>query len=377
MELSVISLSITGLILYIQRAIITSRILKFFNATHGNAYIKMQIVAALDELFGYIIAFTVFIAIIKFIRILRFNKRMGFLYSTLAQCSHDLKSFLIVFVIVFFAFVQMFSLLFGLHMLDFSSLVNSAETSFGMMTGKFDFESMCNAQPILGPLAFFIFILMAPMVLLNIFLTLIISAFETVKHDLMKQNNEFEIMDFALNKFKAMLGFGGTEDYGPLERQEDKLNAIEETLNNFPDKIDQMLLYLNDAYYEGKLELNRERILSRKLSIWSMGGPYGMVPSAVSARGSVVSARSRTSKSRIVPGVQTPEVKDAGEDEFVRRESNKKKRFYDAAKKSRRSNAASPTSQVPTLLSWMEVNENQLGSSKRNNNQNNHRSSHF
>ena len=116
--------------LYIYRIILTNHILHIFDTTHGNGYIKLQYVTTIDELFGYIIAFTVFIAILKFIRILRFNKRMGILYSTLAQCSKDLKSFCIVFLTVFFAFVQMFYLLFGLQISDFSSFVVRFTTSF-------------------------------------------------------------------------------------------------------------------------------------------------------------------------------------------------------------------------------------------------------
>lgn len=196
-EMFVIGTSYTGMALYIYRAILTHRILKIFDKTYGNGYIKLQTVQSIDETFGYIIAFTIFIGILKvddrfitnpvltvnrvltcrslkFIRLLRFNKRMGVLYSTLNQCSKDLKSFVIVFLIVFFAFVQMFYLLFGLHMMDFGSFVNAAETTFGMMTGKFDFDAMVRASPVIGPLAFFIFVLIASIVLLNIFLTLII-----------------------------------------------------------------------------------------------------------------------------------------------------------------------------------------------------------
>ena len=129
-EVIIISLSYAAMGLYIYRIILTNHILHIFDTTHGNGYIKLQYVTTIDELFGYIIAFTVFIAILKFIRILRFNKRMGILYSTLAQCSKDLKSFCIVFLTVFFAFVQMFYLLFGLQISDFSSFVVRFTTSF-------------------------------------------------------------------------------------------------------------------------------------------------------------------------------------------------------------------------------------------------------
>lgn len=122
-ELFVIVMSYVAIVLYIYRTVLTNQILSVFHQTHGNGYIKLQYVSTVDEVFGYLMAFIMFVSILKFIKLLRFNKRMGVLYATLAQCSKDLKSFSIVFCIVFFAFVQMFYLLFGLAMKEYSSFV--------------------------------------------------------------------------------------------------------------------------------------------------------------------------------------------------------------------------------------------------------------
>lgn len=124
-ELFIIVCSYSAMGLYIYRLVLTNQILAVFDQTHGNGYVKLQYVSTIDEIFGYLMAFTMFVGILKFIKLLRFNKRMSILYSTLAQCSKDLKSFSIVFCIVFFAFVQMFYLLFGLTMKEFSSFVVS------------------------------------------------------------------------------------------------------------------------------------------------------------------------------------------------------------------------------------------------------------
>ena len=52
------------------------------------------------QTFGYMVAFLVFFGTLKFIKLLRFNKRMGFLTSTLKQCAGDLVGFIIVFIVV-------------------------------------------------------------------------------------------------------------------------------------------------------------------------------------------------------------------------------------------------------------------------------------
>ena len=105
---------------------------------------------------------------------------------------------------------------------------------------------------------------MAAIVLINIFLTLIINAFETVKHDVQKQNNEYEIMDFLIKKVKAMFGLANTADLnsGALDSK-DSQNTIEEQLILFPDKIDRLLHYINDTYFDGKLDVNQKNAIKR------------------------------------------------------------------------------------------------------------------
>ena len=267
-ELLVISFSYVGMVLYVYRMIITNRLLRIFDRTMGNGYLKLQFVCSIDEMFGYIIAFTIFIGILKFIRLLRFNKSMGVLYQTLNQCSKDLKSFCFVFCVVFLSFVQMFYLLFGLYMQDFGSFINSAETTFGMVTGKFNFDAMVKASPLLGPVVFFVFVLIATIVLVNVFLTLIISAFETVKHDVMKQSNEYEIVDFMTRKLKEMIGIdAGTDPILAPDGDQKKAVSTEDQMNNVVNKVDQFLEFVNSVYFDGKagssgLERNQMRRVS-------------------------------------------------------------------------------------------------------------------
>ena len=126
-----------------------------------------------------------------------------------------------------------------------------------MVTGKFDFDSMVMAAPLLGPLVFFIFVLVATIVLVNIFLTLIISAFETVKHDVMKQDNEYEIVDFMKKKVQSMLGLYQfiQEPEETVDEKEKELKMIEEKIALLPAQVENMLVYLNKNVYKGQLNL--------------------------------------------------------------------------------------------------------------------------
>lgn len=119
---------------------------------------------------------------------------------------------------------------------------NAAETTFGMVTGKFDFDSMAMVAPILGPIVFFIFVFCTSIILVNVFLTLIISAFETVKRDVMKQDNEYQIVDFMMKKMKSLLGLYKfplvLED--EMDEKEKRMKFIEEQIESLPMKIEQL-----------------------------------------------------------------------------------------------------------------------------------------
>ena len=106
---------------------------------------------------------------------------------------------------------------------------------------------MVIASPLLGPLVFFIFVLCTSIILVNIFLTLIISAFETVKRDVMKQDNEYEIIDFMMKKFKSMLGlysFSSDLFEEQMDEKERQMKLIEERIESLPGKFQQLKQHL-------------------------------------------------------------------------------------------------------------------------------------
>ena len=63
-------------------------------------------IAMWDEAFGFVMALVVFVSTLKFIKMLRFNRRMGMMGDTLRIATRDLKSFCVIFFVYFFAFAQ-------------------------------------------------------------------------------------------------------------------------------------------------------------------------------------------------------------------------------------------------------------------------------
>ncbi|GIY80631.1 hypothetical protein CEXT_179451 [Caerostris extrusa] len=195
------------------------------------------------------------ISTLKFLKLLRFNKRIGILSSTLRTCAQELQSYSVCLMVVFMAFVVLFWLLLGRHVREFSTFVYSFESSISMMLKKFNYDDMYAAQPVLTPIAFFTFSLATAVVLINILLSIIIRSFEDVKHDVSMQSNEYEILDFFINRMKMLTGIG-TAKVRPLPNMYRDKKKPKDSVSSFPDKVDRLVDFINDFYFENQMDFS-------------------------------------------------------------------------------------------------------------------------
>ena len=121
--------------------------LDIFARSGGNAYMKFQKVAYWNEVLLYMFGLLIFWSTMKFIKLLRFNKVMSLLGSTLKYASTSLLSFSIMFLILFFAFVQFFYLTYNSLFRTFSTVVLTTEECLQFLVGKSDF-SVCSIMKI-------------------------------------------------------------------------------------------------------------------------------------------------------------------------------------------------------------------------------------
>ena len=132
----------SGVFIYACKYILTIQVLETFNRTFGNGYMKLQQVALIDEFYGYHLGLLIFAANIKLLKILEFNHKMSLLIYTLSRCWGDLSSFLGIFFLAFFSFVQMFYLILYSDLDDFKSPTRALNTCFTMMLNKFKFGTI-------------------------------------------------------------------------------------------------------------------------------------------------------------------------------------------------------------------------------------------
>ena len=169
-------------------------------------YVSFSRVASWNEAFMYVVACVVFLAWIKGIKLLRFNQRVSMLARTLQGSAGPLGCFFVVFLVFFLAYALFAFAIFGKDLSDYYNFVSTCETVLGILLGAFDFLALQETAPILGPLYFFSFMVFGSFILMNMFLTIVMDVFSEVKGSLDDADNEYEIVDFMIGRFKKFTG---------------------------------------------------------------------------------------------------------------------------------------------------------------------------
>ncbi len=72
-----------------------------------------------------------------------------------------------------------------------------------MMLGRFNFFAMQRSSRFLGPVLFFCYTITVAYILINMFITILNESFATVREDLERMTNDYEMVEFIVEKFKV------------------------------------------------------------------------------------------------------------------------------------------------------------------------------
>nr|XP_022331159.1 polycystic kidney disease protein 1-like 2 isoform X2 [Crassostrea virginica] len=158
-----------------------------------------------DMTLNYVLAFFVFLVILKFFKLLKFNIRMYFLSQTLSIAKKNLLGFALIVVIVVVAFAHFAMLTFGTVLQGFAGMGESLITLFRLALGESDFPSLKLANSYLGPIFFFLYIFMVQWTVLVMFMAILNLAIEETKENMSQMKNDLEVVDYIYNRLHQLL----------------------------------------------------------------------------------------------------------------------------------------------------------------------------
>ncbi|XP_061857083.1 polycystin-2-like protein 1 isoform X1 [Colius striatus] len=223
LDVVVILLSVVAIGFHIFRTIEVNRLLGEL-LKHPNTYADFEFLAFWQTQYNNMNAVNLFFAWIKIFKYISFNKTMTQLSSTLARCAKDILGFAIMFFIVFFAYAQLGYLLFGTQVENFSTFLKCIFTQFRIILGDFDYNSIDNANRILGPVYFVTYVFFVFFVLLNMFLAIINDTYSEVKEELSSKKDELQLSDILKQSYNQTLM--------KLKLKKEQISDVQKALQN-------------------------------------------------------------------------------------------------------------------------------------------------
>jgi polycystin 1L2 len=216
------------------------------NPNETQQAIRLQKINYWTEALLIFVAISSFIAMLKFLKVISFSRNITFLLGTLRRCFADLISFLVVFIIIWIGFISLIYVTYSDMTKSCSTFVNTLETMFMVIVGKFSTSSFTQSQPILGPIIFVAFNLAIVIILSNFLISIIVAYFDGTRRDFYEQNEGRDsiLMEYAKNKWKELTkGFLKMRGREATQRI---YKTIDDSLTSFELKTNELIDLVHD-----------------------------------------------------------------------------------------------------------------------------------
>ncbi|XP_022079544.1 polycystic kidney disease protein 1-like 2 [Acanthaster planci] len=203
LEAMTIMLSAFGVIIYVIRQYAVDAFSAEI-AVKKDLHFSFRTLVFLDELYALSLGTIGFLATIKLQALLCFDRRFTVMTRTLSDAKFKLLGCGVVFFIVFYGFVWINYLIIGSEQKDYSTIISTSETLLITLLGKFRFSQFdTNASSkTLVIIIFILFCVFQGFILLNMFMSIIIDSFATLRADEATYENTVYLEDVIASEIR-------------------------------------------------------------------------------------------------------------------------------------------------------------------------------
>ena len=245
--------------LWLAKLLIVGEMVKEIGRTKGNEFVPIGSSQQINGYYDYAVSITVFTSILKFCRLLSFQKAFKQIAATIKLCFIGLSTFVVEFIIVFGSFCCFFFFILSSDLRNFYTFPFTVQNTLAMSIGKFNFGQLRAASEIAAWI-FFVFSIVVNMILINMMMAIINMAFEDIKAQGDSFKNKFEIMEYVKRSTKELTGvrmalrdmprYKDKGADGPEKEGDDEGEKAEEKTvsGEFSEKTNQLLDYIENKY---------------------------------------------------------------------------------------------------------------------------------
>ncbi|XP_070568587.1 polycystin family receptor for egg jelly-like [Ptychodera flava] len=165
---------------------------------------NLQGIAALSDFLNHVIAGVAFLSVIRFLKLLRFNRRMMLMSKTIRAVGDDIISYIVLIFLTNSACAHAGYLAFNTSLELFKSFREAMELLFIVSVGKFPrFQGHATESASANAdIVIFLFGFFNVAIRMNIFIAIITEGFSQAREDMQNTKNRFEMFDYITTRLK-------------------------------------------------------------------------------------------------------------------------------------------------------------------------------
>jgi polycystin 1L2 len=197
----------TGAGIYAWRLREGSHLNELLHDTNGYKYINIQKAIYFDNILMYLLGFCCYFSTLRYLYLFRFNSRLSQFGKTLEYVQQDLFYFASTFSIIYISFISLFYLLFNAKIPSCSDIYHTSEMLLEMLLLGFDSQDLYEADTVLGPLAFALFIFIVVFICCTMVISIINNGFRDIgRNNKSVTNQDQNVLLFVFLQIKRALG---------------------------------------------------------------------------------------------------------------------------------------------------------------------------
>ena len=154
--------------------------------------------------FELMLGFVAFIVTFRFLHILRYNKSVALMLSTLGLAANECLSFSLAAAVPFLAYTLAMAQLFA-RVDGYSSIYDAINSNVAAMMGKFKFVGVVELEGTFGSIFLIMYLLSMMVLVMNIFITLLNKYLDVVKQNKNVWVEDTKVVDHIFDMLKSMI----------------------------------------------------------------------------------------------------------------------------------------------------------------------------
>ncbi|XP_072135891.1 dihydroorotate dehydrogenase (quinone), mitochondrial isoform X3 [Mobula birostris] len=203
-DMAIITCSWSAFGLYIKRAVLGKRVIENY-LQNRDRFINFYETAITDSALGYVIAFLVLLATVKFWSLLHFNPKMHLITSSLERAWGNLLGLLLIMLVLLVSYSSICNLVLGLNLSSYRTFSSAVVTIIRLQLGVFNYDEVLRTNPVLGAFIISTCVIFMTFILINVFVSALLVSFSEERKNPMPVEDK-EIVDLLLTKSCAIIG---------------------------------------------------------------------------------------------------------------------------------------------------------------------------